>query len=40
MSDDLVVHASACVFRNKIACAIKLDYSEEEVHIVNFTLSS
>ena len=36
----LVSDVSACVLRNKMTCAIKLDYSEEEVHNVNLTLSS
>ena len=28
---------SACVLRNKITCAMKLDYSAEEVRSVNLT---
>ena len=31
-------YASACVLRNKMTCAMKLDYSEEEVRNVNLTL--
>ena len=34
----IVVYASACVLRNKMTCAMKLDYSEEEVRNVNLTL--
>ena len=30
----------ACVFRNKMTCAMKSDYSEEEVRSVNLTHSS
>ena len=40
MCDDLVMYVSACVLRHKMACAVKLDYSEEEVHRFNLTLSS
>ena len=36
--DEIVVYASACVLRNKMTCAMKLDYSEEEVRNVNLTL--
>ena len=32
------MYASACVLRNKMTCAMKLDYSEEEVRNVNLTL--
>ena len=35
---EIVVYASACVLRNKMTCAMKLDYSEEEVRNVNLTL--
>ena len=28
---DIVMYASACMLRNKMTCAMKLDYSEEEV---------
>ena len=38
MCDEIVVYASACVLRNKLTCAMKLDYSEEEV--CNLTHSS
>ena len=39
MCDVTVVCASACVLRNKMTCAMKLEYnvSEEEVHNVNLT---
>ena len=40
MCDEIVVYASACVLRNKMTCAIKLDYSEEEVRSVNLTRST
>ena len=40
MCDEIVVYASACVLRNKMTCAMKLDYSEEEVRNVNLTHSS
>ena len=39
MCDDLVVNASACAFRNKMICAVTLDYSEEKVCIVSLSLS-
>ena len=39
MCDEIVVYASACVLRNKMTCAMKMDYSEEEVRSVNLTLS-
>ena len=35
----IVRYASACVLRNKMTCAMELDYSEEEVRNVNLTLS-
>ena len=34
------MYASACVFRNKMTCVMKLDYSEEEEPSVNLTCSS
>ena len=37
MRDAIVVHASSCVLRNKMTCAMKLDYSAEEVRSVNLT---
>ena len=40
MCDEIVEYASACVLRNKMTCAMKLDYSEEEVRSVNLTHSS
>ena len=40
MCDEIVVYVSACVLRNKMMCAMKLDYSEEDVHSVNLTGSS
>ena len=39
MCDEIVVYAIACVLRNKMACAMKLDYSEEEVRKFNLTFS-
>ena len=35
MCDEIVVYVSACVLRNKMTCAMKLDHSEEEVHVRN-----
>ena len=40
MCGEIVVYASACVFRNKMTFAMKLDYIEEDVHSVNLTRSS
>ena len=40
MYDEIVVDASACVLRNKMTFAMKLHYSEEEVHNANLTRSS
>ena len=34
------MYASACVLINKMTCAMKLDYSEEEVRSLNLTRSS
>ena len=34
------MYASACVLRNKMTCAVKLKYREEEVRSVNLTRSS
>ena len=39
MCDEILVYASACVLRNKMACAMKLDYNTEEVRSVNLTHS-
>ena len=38
--DGIVVHACACVLRNKMTGAKKLEYSEETARNVNLTLSS
>ena len=40
MCDEIVMYANACVLRNKMTCAMKLDYSEEEMRSVNLTSSS
>ena len=40
MCNEIVVHESDCVLRNKMTCAMKLDYNEEEVRSVNLTHSS
>ena len=40
MCDEMVVYAIARVLRNTMTCAMKLDYSEEEVRSVNLTRSS
>ena len=37
---EIVVYASACMLRNKMTCAMKFDYSEEEVRSVNLHCSS
>ena len=40
MCDESAVYAIAYVLRNKMKCAMKLDYSEVEMHSVNLTRSS
>ena len=37
MCNEIVVYASACVLRNKMTCAMKLDFSEEEVRSLVLT---
>ena len=39
MCDEIVVYASACVLRNKTACPMKLDYSEEELRSLTHSSS-
>ena len=40
MYDEIIVYASVCVLKNKMTCATKLDYSDEEVRNLNLTHSS
>ena len=40
MCDELVMYATACMLRNKITCAMVLNYSQEELRNVNRTRSS
>ena len=39
MLNGVGAHANACVLRNKMTCAMNMDYSEEEVRSVNLTRS-
>ena len=39
-SDDLGEYASDCVLRNKMICAVRLDYGEEEVRRLDLILST